>query len=249
MDFQRFWDSELTIPGDKGFSYFAAGHILWLVSAIIACIAGVLVYRRLSVPGRRKFFMVFALSLATIELIRQIAFIAVGRWSVAFLPLHICSIHIFVCLAQAFRPGKMKEEILYCLCLPGSLIALLVPGWSVLPLDNFFCIQSFIVHTMLLMAPLLLLVGGFRPNYKMLGKCLVPFLVVCPFLYVFNKIFATNFAFLNFPGCGNPLSWFASLWGNPGYLFGIPILLAGVWAILYLPYTLFQRYGRKKEAI
>ena len=53
--------------------------------------------------------------------------------------------------------------------------------------------------------------------------------------------------FLNWAEEGTPLVPFEALFGNPGYIAGILILLAVVWLIMYTPWALADRKGTVKN--
>ena len=59
------------------------------------------------------------------------------------------------------------------------------------------------------------------------------FLLTVAAVYGVNRILGTNFMFLSRAGEGNPLAWFESFLGSPGYLLGIPIMAGGCWGLLY----------------
>ena len=179
--------------------------------------------------------IVIALLLLVSEIVKIALLIITGKFEWDYLPLHLCSINIFVILSHSIKPTKFTAEFLYAVCLPGAAAALLFPGWPTLPLLNFLHIHSFIAHTLLLMYPLLLLAGGFKSDYRQLLKCLLLLIIISPVLYAVNKILVTNFMFLNHPGKDNPLALFEKWFGNPGYIAGFFVLLAIVWTILYLP--------------
>lgn len=93
------------------------------------------------------------------------------------------------------------------------------------------------LHIGWLMFPFLLLVGGFNPNFKRLWKSLPYAIPVVVFVYIFNKIFDTDFMFLNGGGEGNPIAFFAEKLGDPLYIITIPFLIGLVWSVLYgVPY-------------
>ena len=156
-----------------------------------------------------------------------------GEFRPSFLPLHLCSINIFLIAAGAIRPNQRLREVLYAVCLPGAFFALLFPGWNYLPLWNALCIHSFTAHILLLLYPLLLISGGFRPDIRRFAGTIPVALAVVGLVYCFNRVFGTNFMFLSRAGDGNPLSWFESLLGSPGYLMGIPVIAAICWGLLY----------------
>lgn len=220
----------LDVPG---FSHFCPGHLLWLGTAAILCVCLGLAYRSWG-PEKRLFCRrVLAALLVADELFKYFIALLSGEFRLSFLPMHLCSINIFFIVADAFRPQELLREILYAVCLPGAFFALVFPGWAYLPLQNALCIHSFTAHILLLLYPVLLIAGGFRPNFRRFAQTLPAALAVVVLVYGFNQSFGTNFMFLARAGERNPLSWFESFLGNPGYLLGLPVIAAACWAVLY----------------
>ena len=245
MTWDTFLATKETIPTGEGFPMFGLCHILWLCLAALVCVVLCLVYRRVSSQIKSKILSIIAVLLLADELFKHIMLLIGGHWMIDYLPLHLCSINIFVCTAHAFRPTTAKSEFPYAVCLPAALMALLFPSWTSLPFGNFMHMHSFTVHILLLLYPLLLLSGGYRPVPRHLRKVMISLLILCPPIYLLNKLTDSNFMFLNNPGNGNPLSLFEAFFGNPGYLIGMPILLVLIWFLLYLPFYLMAR-GKKK---
>lgn len=243
--FEHFFDTSETIGAELGFPLFGIIHLSWLVAITIVCVLAVYFYRRMQSSGQRKFQLVIALFLLAIEVLKIGLLIIIDKFEWGYLPLHLCSINIFIIISHAFKPTKFKAEFLYAVCLPGAAAALLFPGWPTLPLINFLHIHSFIAHTLLLIYPLLLLARGFKPDYKQLPKFLLLLIVISPILYVLNKLLITNFMFLNHPGKDNPLALFEKWLGNPGYIAGFFVLLAIVWAILYIPVVISAKVRKR----
>ena len=262
MDMQYFWYTENTLDrmGLEGLGspLFGPQHLLELAGALLLCLAAALVYRRLSSRGRRGMCWVVCCLILADELFKQVGALATGQWGVNYLPLHLCSINIFLILAQQLRPSALKQELLYCLCLPGALIALITPTWLDQPTLNFMRIHSLSIHTLLLMYPVMLLSGGFRPDVRRLPRCFAVLIGICIPIYAVNKLFThldlgssavhagTNFLFLNYPEPGTPMELFGRWFGTEyGFLLGMPILLALIWALMYLPFLLLERRRRK----
>jgi len=162
---------------------------------------------------------------------------------------HLCGMAIYNSLLNAHRPGKIKQELLYSLCMPGTLSALLFPAWSAYPAISLICIQNFLQHGLLMIYPIMLFSGkNIRPDYRVLPKCLLFLAVISPPIYVFNKVFDTNFLFINYPSPGSPLVLFDKWFGNPGYILGILMLIIVVWAFLYIPIIITNK-GKMNNVI
>lgn len=243
-----FFETTESIPEGLGFDAYGPLHIGWLVflAAMLAAVS--LWYKRTSDRQRSRILMGLALTIFIGEFVRDGIFAIGGNFTVDALPLHLCGINIFIILAYAIRPSEVLAEYLYAVCMPGALAALLFPSWTAMPITSFSHIYSFMVHLWLFMFPFLLLVGGFKPQFKRLWRSLPYAIPVVIFVYIFNKIFDTDFMFLNGGGEGNPIAFFASKLGNPLYIITIPFLIAIVWSAMYgIPY-LFGKLCASRKA-
>lgn len=234
-----FWDTEYTIPAGHGFVHFCPGHLLWLCFGMFLCLCLGMAFRKWGAVPRRICLRVLAGLLVMDELFKYYIALRGGVFQPSFLPLHLCSINIFVIAVDAIHPSEPLREVLYAVCLPGALFALVFPGWAYLPLANALCIHSFSAHILLLLYPLLVLLGGFRPNFRRFARTLPIIAGVVIAVYGVDLLLDTNFMFLRRAGEGNPLSWLEGFLGNPGYLIGIPLIAVCCWTVLYgLPWLI-----------
>lgn len=225
----------------KAFALFGPVHLFWLGLALVLCIGPGLWYRRAAPRARRRLLIALTVFLVADELFKDVVTIATGQWSWSYLPLHLCSLNIFVCAANTVRPSARLQEILYALCLPGALIALLSPSWQALPLWNAIHLHSSTVHVVLVLYPVLLLAGGFRPDVRRL-----PFVCGClaaaaAAVFAVNKWLRTNFMFLNGAGDNIITRLMADVLGEKLYVLGFLPVIALLWAVLYLPWVLVRR--------
>jgi uncharacterized membrane protein YwaF len=169
-----------------------------------------------------------------------------GRYELSYLPLHLCSINIFLIAFHAWKPTKTIGVFLYTVCIPGALAALLFPSWTSLPLKNFMHLHSFTVHILLALYPITLALGGeLELSIKDVPKCLLLLVGMAIPIYVVNLLLDTNFMFLMSVEEGNPLYIFEHLWGN--HLFGYPVIIAGVLIVMYAPVLLLGFIHKKKN--
>lgn len=241
-----FWMTAQTAAARYGsdwraFSLFGPVHLFWLGLALALCIGLGLWYRRAAPRARRRMLVVLTILLLADECFKYVVTLATGQWNWSFLPLHLCSLNIFVCAANTVRPSAWLQEILYALCPPGALVALLSPSWQALPLCNAIHLHSSTIHIMLVLYPVLLLAGGFRPNPRRL-----PFVCGClaaaavP-VFGINRLLGTNFMFLN-GSDGNAITrLMAGVLGERFYILGFLPVIALLWAVLYLPWVLANR--------
>lgn len=238
---QYFLDTTETIPASVGFAQFGRLHLVWLFLFVATTVANCIWYRKMGSLGRKQWKRTIAFLLLFDELFKMAMLAVGGRYTYSYLPLHLCSINIFLILLHVFRPNKTIGVFLYTVCIPGALAALLFPSWTALPLGNFMHLHSFTVHILLALYPIVLFASGeLRPRAKDLPKCLALLIVMAILIYGINLLLDTNFMFLMQADPGNPLLLFEELWGN--HLYGYPVIISAVLLVMFLPLELYQKF-------
>ena len=242
----HFLDTVETVAPDLGFSHFGALHIAWLVFFLLLTAANCLWYCKLSALGRKRWRIVVAVLLVIDELFKDVMLIIGGRFSPGYLPLHLCSINIFLIALHAWKPNKLLGGYLYTVGIPGTLAALLFPTWTSLPIWNFMHLHSFTVHILLALYPIVLGVAGeLSPSVKQLPKYLLLLVAMAVPIYGINLLLDTNFMFLMSADQGNPLYLFEQLWGN--HLYGFPVIITGVLIVMYVPLVILRKLKSKRK--
>lgn len=249
--FKYFFYHYSMLPTDSvGFVTYDKLHLTWLISLFIIGYLVVIYYKHLDSDAKILFRKIMATIMITLEISKDIILAFTGNFSVEYLPFHLCGIGLILAFIHAYNPKQLWAEIIYALCLPGALAALLFPNWTAYPLMNFMHIHSFLIHAMIVLYPILLLVGKeYHPDYYYYPKVLKFTIIIGIPLFVFNKVFSTNFLFVNWPSEGSPLVIFAKWFGNPGYLIPYVILLFTVLALMYSPFYLKERVLSKKAPV
>ncbi len=248
-----------------GYPLFGVAHLL---SVAITLFFVVILARWIMGPGaakpggesgpgaakRARILRGIPLFMVGLEIFKDLFLVHVGRFGIGYLPLHICSIGIFVFLLREWgtwrtskeagsrrRPlwQRVREafgEIAFILIMPASFTALIFADWTVYyPVLNFMNIYSYIWHGLLILYPVVLwLTGEVSPSIRHIHYVLLFLCVVVPPIYAFDKHFGCNYFFVNWPVPGSPLSWLSSFMGNPGYLVGYALLTLAVILLMYL---------------
>ena len=234
---EYFFTMEQDLPAGVGFALWGREHIAWLC---IAAAIGVLLccaYRRCGGAGRKRLRIAVGCAVLACEVLKDLNLIAQGSFNVYYLPLHLCGLAVFFTFAHALRPGETIGNFVYSTCAPGALFALLFPDWTAYPAFSYHSVVAFVVHALLAAYPLMLLCGGsLRPRPRYLPRCFAILAALAAPIYVFDRVFCTNYMFLLEPSPGSPLEWFAAFLGNPGYLLGYLPMLVVIWGLLYLPF-------------
>ena len=223
-----------TIPSGLGFAPFGPCHLAWLAAFVLFATWGSLFYRKQNAHGRTVMRRVLAAAIVADELLKMTVLFIGGNYSADYLPLHLCSINIFLIAWHAVRPNRTLDNFLYVVCIPGAISALLTPNWSSLPLSNLMHIHSFTVHILLASYPIILLAGkDIRPDPRQLPKCLALLGVLALVALGANLLFDTNFMFFMEAPAGTPLAWFEQVCGN--HLIGFPVIIALLLPVMYSP--------------
>ena len=246
--FSHLLTPEASLPSGVGFSLFGPGHLSALTGSLGLILLLLLVFRRQPAPLQNRLMKVLSVSMVFLELVKDLILAVLGAFSVGYLPLHLCSLSMFVCLYYAWHPDSSAAgHILYSVVLPGALCALLFPNWTKFPLLHFQSLHSFLYHTLLVLFSLMPVVfGRCRPGLRGIGPSLLFLLGVSIPVGLLNLLLGTNYMFLRGPSNGSPLEALAVLPGRFGYLLGYFLLVLAVLILLNLPFTLLRFLRRRK---
>ncbi len=252
---QYFWETVESLKAAKiknvGFEHFDSTHMIWLTLCLIVCFVLSVLYRSTDAKKRKTLRITVAVIILVAEIIKIVGLIATGSFTVKYLPLHLCSINIFIIAIHAFKPTKTLDNFLYLLGIPGAFLAMLIPTWTELPLANFMHIFSFGVHIFLLAYPIMVTVGGdIKPELRHVPKVLILLLVFAVAAWSVNKSPAgqairPNFMFLQSASDIAPLLFFKKRFGT--HLLAFPVILAGVILLFYAPPTIWQYIKKHKN--
>ena len=243
---KHFLDTQETIGKGFGFPHFGRQHLGWLAAFVAVTVFFCKRYKTFDERRRKRWRRWAAFCLLLNEVFKTVMLLLRGNYRPKYLPLHLCSVNIFLIAAHAWKPFKLLGNFLYLVCIPGAIAALLFPIWSTLPAWNFMYLHSFTVHIQLAMYPIVLTAGGdIRPWVRDFPKCFLLLLgMALPISWV-NRRFGTNFMFLSEPEEGTPLMWFHEKWGN--HLLGYPPMIAAVMAVMAVPVGLLERLRRNAD--
>ena len=236
-----FWKSyDITAaefgPGYECYPLFGTVHLVELAVSALFILGMAVWYRRAGARTRRHILVGVTAALLADEAALLLGMALTGQWNWSYLPLHLCSINVFVCLYCTVTDRSWCKEELYALCAPGAAIALLCPGWLGTKAWSLINLHSVTLHGLLVLYPVLLVAGGFRPQVRRLPAVLAFLFGSALPIYFLNKVLYTNFYFLNGP-TSSPVTalftqWFGEQWYLLGFLPAVALVLAG----MYLPW-------------
>lgn len=136
---------------------------------------------------------------------------------------------------------------LYALCIPGAMLALLCPSWLDVPSWwTLINLHSVSIHALLVLYPVLLVAGGYRPSPRRVPQVLAFLFGSALPIYFLNQSLNTNFYFLNNPYGNIITSTFTALLGEKYYILGFLPATALALFLMYLPWAADDK--KKKRA-
>lgn len=234
-----FFVTSDNIPEGVGFHTFGLTHILWLLAGVLFCIAACIFYRRLSSDKQKIMLTVLGAYILLQEMAKNLVLIILNEFGWGYLPFHLCGINILLIAFDIIKQTKVVRSFLYYFAIPGAALALFFPNWTEMPVWNFFHIHSFTIHFLLVLYPLLLVTTNqVSTDLKSALRGTLLLVTMAIPVYFLNLLWDTNFMFLMEPDSGNPLEMFKKILGS--HLWGFPILLPVVIAIMYIPARIFK---------
>ena len=113
-----FWDTVDTIGEGFGFSLFGARHLVTLALYIAFAALSCKRYKAADEKKRAQLRKLFAVLLLADEAFKQIGLQIGGNFNWDYLPLHLCSINIFLIALHAWKPNRLLDNFLYFICNP-----------------------------------------------------------------------------------------------------------------------------------
>ena len=245
--FQNLFTPETVLPPGSGFPLYGAGHLTMLGLIVLVLVLLWLALRRKPRRYAGRLYRGLSVLLILLELLKDLALALMGVFSIGYLPLHLCSMAMFICLCYAFHPGSpLAGQLLYSVCLPGAMCGLLFPNWTHFPLLHFQSMTSFLFHGILVWLSVLpVILGQVHPGISQVPGCLGVLSALALPVYGLNRLLGTNYMFLSHASPGSPLEFLTVLPGDAGYLAGYALLVSAVILLLNLPFSLWRYFRRK----
>lgn len=226
------------------FVLFDARHLTAI--GIIILINLIIVIFRKSFSPRLK--VAVRWGLASLLIIDEIAWHAwnfsTGQWTIqTMLPLHLCSVFVFLNSAMLVFRNFSIYEFAYFMGISGALQAVLTPDAGQYGFPHFRFFQVFISHGCIITSAIYMTaVEGFRPTWKSIPRVLGWCAVYAAVVEVINFAIGSNYLFIaHKPETASVLDVLPP-W--PWYLPIIFIFALVCCFILYLPFAFFDWRSR-----
>src|SRR5690242_12423377 len=149
------------------FVLFGPVHLLTLLAVALFNL-GLLRFRGAPPETLRKLRLCMAAVLWLNEIAWHVWNLAVGTWTLqSMLPLHLCSLLIWLCGIMLLAPNQTLYEFGYFLGIGGAIQALIPPDAGIYGFPHFRYLQTIIAHGLLVSAGIYMTaVEGYRPTWK-----------------------------------------------------------------------------------
>ncbi len=237
-----FWSEETDIPAGNGYEMLGGAHLAVLISLVMLIAVTVSVFRRSSGSKQRLMLRIVAVMLPVLETLKIFFLMRIGHMGVGYLPLHLCSMSIFLYPVIAFSQKpvirKALSEIGYCTLLPAAVSALIFPDWTMYPMFSLMNIYAYLWHTLQVIFPVMCICGKIAvPDIRHLWWNTVFLFAVGIPVYIFDRVCNCNYWFLRWPVPGTPLVPMSEMLGGKAY---IPALLAAATAAELCMISIFR---------
>ena len=237
-----FFTYETDLPEGSGYNLFDHKHILLIGLCFLFILICVLIYKKSS-PELRTILKKSLGTVPFVLILSRMAYVLFCNESIIYeMPLHLCSMAGIICLVHSLTKGFLSQ-VLFSLCMPGAILAIIFPDGTMYPLLHFITIESYLFHSLIIAYVCFILIEDKTvPSIKESYKSVLFLIFTVPFVYLYNLHFHTNFMFLMGPSFGSPLKGIYDSYGYPGYLvvFGI-LALAEIFIINLLFQMLISR--------
>jgi len=228
----------------RPFVLFDAAHVAVLSVVLVLNLLLVAWRGRGGIRGR----LVFRYTVAGVLLVNEAAWFAwhytTGQWNIqTILPLHLCSVMVYVGAAALVSRRQALYEPLYFLGISGAFQALLTPNLGPYGFPHFRFLSSFVSHGLILSAPVYLtVVEGLRPTWASLWRTVVGANVYLGLVGGVNWLIGSNYLYIaRKPETATVLDAFGP-W--PWYIIGMEAMAIACMLLLYAPFAIGDRRAR-----
>jgi hypothetical integral membrane protein (TIGR02206 family) len=222
------------------FQLYGTGHLIALGLILLFCLSFLYFRNVWTEPGRKR----FRWTLAIILFLNEIAWHAwAAYWSVwtiqTMLPLHMCSVVVWLTMVMLLTNNRSLYEISYFLGIGGALQALLTPDITGYGFPHFRAFNTFLAHGLLVAVPIYMtLVEGFRPTLASFKRVFLWTNIYIVPVFILNLIIGSNYLFIAYKPEFPTLLDLLAPW--PWYILELEAVGFLILFILYLPFLIMD---------
>lgn len=160
-----------------------------------------------------------------------------GRWTIQeMLPLHICSILVWLGALMLVTKSYRIYEFAYFMGIAGALQALITPDLGVFGFPHFRFFQTFTSHGLIVTSAIYMtVVEGFRPTAKSMLRVFVWMNLYTLVVYFINTAIGSNYLMINHKPPNPSLLDLLPEW--PVYILYMELIGVASMLLLYLPFA------------
>lgn len=220
---------------ENPFNMWETAHVITIGFALI-CFACVFIFQKSLKPYRRKTRLTVGWTLLISRLSLDYWYISNDQWYVSSsLPFELCSIASIMCAIMLLTKSKVLFEVFYFIAIGGAIQAILTPE-LLLGFPQYRFIQFFLDHTLLIMAPLIMIsLYNYTITFKSLIKSFLTLNLIAVLVYIINHLINANYMFLmHKPRTASIIDY---LGPYPYYILSLEAVAFMMFMILYLPFS------------
>ncbi len=173
--------------------------------------------------------------------------IRTGQWSLQeTLPLHICSIFVFLNAIMLVTKSYRIYEFAYFLGIAGAVQPLLTPDAGMWGFPHFRFFQVIISHGLIVSSAVYMtVVQRYRPTWRSLGRVLLGSGIYMAFIFVLNLLIGSNYLFIAHKPETASLMDVLPAW--PVYILYIIAIGLVVFLLLYTPFIIIDALRKRRD--
>lgn len=160
-----------------------------------------------------------------------------GQWTIqTMLPLHLCSLFVFLSAVMLVTRSYRIFEFAYFLGIGGAIQALITPDAGIYGFPHYRFFQTMISHGLIVSAPIyMLVVERYRPTLRSLGKVVLWGNVYFLIVFALNFLLNSNYMYLaHKPATASALDYLGP-W--PLYLLWLELIALALFLLMFLPFA------------
>jgi hypothetical integral membrane protein (TIGR02206 family) len=230
------------------FQLFGTAHLIGLAVILLVELFLIFGWKNPSPRARRAFRYALAAILVANESLWHWWNWYIGQWSIQYmLPLHICSVLVWVCAWVLFTGNYAVYDYVYFLGIGAASQALFTPDAGPYGFPHFRFWQVLISHGAIVTTAIYLTaIEGLRPTWKSFAKVAIGTNVYLAAIMIVNALIGSNYMFVAHKPETASLIDLMPDW--PWYILVLEAIGAVVFLILYAPFAIKDRRARAQTA-
>jgi len=227
------------------FDLFGTTHITGLFTLLLLTLS-LVPFKRSDDATRDRIRLILAIILWGNEIAWHAWKVFHGQWTVqSMLPLHICSLMVWVSGVMLVTRSYRIYEFAYFLGIGGAIQALATPDLGIYGFPHFRFWQTFISHGLIIISAVYMtLVEGFRPTWKSMLRTALWMNVYMLVIYFVNDAIGSNYLMVNYKPNVPSLLDLLPEW--PWYILWMETIGVIIFLLLCLPFIVKDARAHKR---